>query len=395
MSTLSPEHRDALLAELRARTTSPGFHFLDTDHLQRLNEIEANGTPIVSLFMELTPEMRTGDAWEIAFKDLRTAALASPEAKGNEAPVRAELERIEAALQQGLPRTGRGVAFFACEDIGLFRQLGVALALPNGVQLGRRPYVRPLARVRDEHDRFVIALISAHKSRFFFSQIGLVEEVYVLDGQELAVTDFASKDQRQNMKAELKRDQAQRSAHVLELIVRTLGVRHVIYDAPADMEATFLDALDQQTREKVAASFQCELHASPADVAEKAEPVQREVEAREEMETVARVREGIPGRAVAGLDETLDMLNQQRVMTLVVNDDLHIPGGVDAQTGMLTTQTEGTYPATGGEIMPTEDLFDVMLERALQQGASLELVRSEAAKGALAEHGPSAALLRF
>ena len=36
-----------------------------------------------------------------------------------------------------------------------------------------------------------------------------------------------------------------------------------------------------------------------------------------------------------------------------------------------------------------------MLERALEQGASLELVRSEAAKAALQKHGPAAAILRF
>ncbi|NNF58128.1 MAG: peptide chain release factor 1 [Rhodothermaceae bacterium] len=395
MSSLSPQRRDALLAELRTRTNAPGFHFLDADHLQRLNELESNGAPVVSLYMGLTPEMRIGDAWEIAFKELRSAALSDAQANGHEAAVAAELDRIHAALNNGLPRTGRGVAFFACQAIGLFRQLGVAIAMPNDVEVAPRPYVRPLARVRDEHDRFVIALVSAHKSRFFFSQIGLVEEVYVLEGEELAVTDYASKDQRQDMKAELKKDQAQRSAHALQLIAKTLGARHIIYAAPADMEASFLDGLNQQAREKVAASFQCAIHASTAEVAEKAEAVQRQVEAREEMETVARVRESIPARAVAGLDEVLDMLNQQRVLTLLVNDDLRIPGGVDSQTGMLTTLTEGTYPPTGGAIHPEDDLFEVMMERALQQGASLELVRSEAAKDALAQHGPSAALLRF
>ena len=130
-------------------------------------------------------------------------------------------------------------------------------------------------------------------------------------------------------------------------------------------------------------------------MAAKAETVQREVEAREELETVERVQEMIPSRAVVGLDDTLDMLNQQRVMTLVVNDDLRIPGGIDTTSGMLTTQTDGTYVTTGGAIQPEDDLFELMLERALEQGADLELVRSEAAKAALENHGPSAALLRF
>ena len=395
MSSLPPQDRDALLAELRRRTTTPGFHFLDTAHLQRLNEIESDGAPVVSLYMELSPERRTGDAWEIAFKDLRARALDHTGANGHRKAVEGEIDRIEEALRGGLPRTGRGLAFFACEPLGLFEQLGVATVVPNEVYVDRRVYVRPLARVRDEHDRFVIALVSAHKSRFFFSQIGLVEEVYALDGPELFVTDFASKDQRQDMKAELRKGHAQRSAHALDLIADALDARHVIHACASDMEAAFLDALDQKTRQKTAASFPCEINATVAEVAAKAEVVQREVEAREELETIERVQELIPTRAVVGLDATLDMLNQQRVMTLIVNDALRIPGGIDTVSGMLTTQTDGQYEATGGRILPEDDLFELMLERALEQGASLELIRSEAAKDALEPHGPSAALLRF
>ena len=391
-TTLAPATRDELLAELRRRTTTPGFHFLSSDHLQRLNDAQADGAAIVSLYMELTPEARLGTTWETTFKDLCERAVAqADDAKA----VQAECERIREALEGGLPRTGRGVAFFACQSLGLFEQLGTAIALPNEVHVTDNPHVRPLARVRDENDRFVIALVSAHKSRFFFAQIGLVEEVYELDGEELEITDFASKDQRQDMRADLKRAQAQRSAHALNLIAKTLEARHVVYSATSDMESDFLDGLDQATRQRVAASFSCDINATSAEVSDAAVDVQREVEAREELETLGKVQELLSSRAVAGLDDTLDMLNQQRVMTLVVDDAETIPGGVDAASGMLTTQTEGTYEATGGEVRAVGDLVELMLDKAMEQGATLELVRSEKAREALRAHGPAAALLRF
>ncbi|MEM1054422.1 MAG: peptide chain release factor 1 [Bacteroidota bacterium] len=393
MSALSPDARDALLAELRRRTSTPGFHFLSPRHLQRLNEVRSDGAPVVSVFMELTPEMRVSDSWEIVLKDLRKRGI---ESNPDHADVlNAEMDRVEAALRTSIPRTGRGAAFFACRDLDLFVQLGTAIDLPNLAYVGREPYVRPLARVRDENDRFVIALVSAHKSRFFFSQIGLVEEVFDLVGQELNVTDFATKDQRQDMKADLRRNQAKKSAHALELIAKEMDARHVIYSCASDMEKDFLEALDQQTRQRVSGTFSCEVNATTAEVAEAAEPTQREVEAREEIETIEKVQELLSSRAVVGLDDTLDMLNQQRVMTLVVDDEVHMEGGIDRESGMLTTQTSGTYEATGGEISREADLVEAMLDRAMAQGASLELVRSEAAKAALGEHGPTAAILRF
>ena len=83
MSTvLSPEERDEFLAQLRRRTATPGFHFLSTEHLQELNEIESDGAPILSLFMELTPEMRVGDSWQITFKDLSKQALQKADEMG-------------------------------------------------------------------------------------------------------------------------------------------------------------------------------------------------------------------------------------------------------------------------------------------------------------------------
>jgi peptide subunit release factor 1 (eRF1) len=394
MSTaLAPDTRDALLAELRRRTTAPGYHYLSTEHLQRLNELRSADAPVVSLYLRLTGEMRINHSWEIHFKDLRDRALA--QAGDHTEAVRYELGRIEAALRAGLPRTGRGLVFFACEGLGLFDQLGTALDLPTEVHLAPEPHVRPLARVRDENDRFVLALVSALKTRFFFAQIGLVEEIYELDGEELALTDYASKDQRQDRRAELKRAQAHRSAHAASLIVQSLDARHLIYSASPDLERDFLDGLDQPTRQRVAASFACDINASTPEVAQAAEAVQREVEAREELATIGQIDQLLSSRAVAGLDQTLDMLNQQRVMTLVVDDDLRLSGGVDTSSTMLTASTGGTFPATGGEIEPVGDLVEYMLDRAMAQGASLELVRSDAAKDALRKHGTAAAILRF
>ena len=395
-TTLAPDTRDALLAELHRRTTTPGFHFLTPDHLTRLNETASDGAPVVSLYLSLSPEMRRGNAWEKAFREIADGALA--EAGEQRGAVQAELDRIRETLDAGLPRTGRGVAFFACEAIGLFERLGTAIDLPTSVHVEQNPYVRPLARVRDENDRFVIALLSAHKSRFFFSQIGLVEEVYSLEGQELAVTDTVSKDQRQDIKADLRRAQAQKSAHAATLICTTLGARHVVYSAPADMDADFTDALDQATRQRLAGSFACEIHATTADVAAAADQVQRETEAREEMETLGRVEAALGSKAVVGVTDVLDMLNQQRVMTLVVDDEAHLPGGlvpVDGALDLLTDQTTGTYAATGASVRAVPDLVEHMLDRAMTQGASLEIVRSESARAALAKHGPAAAILRF
>ena len=95
-NALSPDTRDALLAELRRRTTTDGFHFLSADHIATLNEATSPGSPILSLYMELTPEMRQGGTWRTVFKDLCDQATA--EAGDHETAVKAQCDRIAETL---------------------------------------------------------------------------------------------------------------------------------------------------------------------------------------------------------------------------------------------------------------------------------------------------------
>ncbi|MEL7170772.1 MAG: hypothetical protein AAGN64_15615, partial [Bacteroidota bacterium] len=102
-TVLSAEQRDAFIQELHARTTSPGFHFLSAEHLQELNGLVSDGAPVLSLYMTLDPEARSGDAWRITFKDLSRQALTlADEQDADRAAVQAELDRIEAALERAL-----------------------------------------------------------------------------------------------------------------------------------------------------------------------------------------------------------------------------------------------------------------------------------------------------
>ena len=53
--------------------------------------------------------------------------------------LREEFARIEQAMEEELPVLGRGVAFFACRPLGLWRQIAVPLPLPDGYIKGCAP----------------------------------------------------------------------------------------------------------------------------------------------------------------------------------------------------------------------------------------------------------------
>jgi hypothetical protein len=168
----TPEIRDRIVEKLQARIDDTAYHLLAPAHLRTLAGIETPDGPVLSLYLQFGPERRSRAGWHSVFSSLVNETLQAIRDRREHRVMREEFNRIEDALNERLPELGRGVAFFTCKAIGLWQQIAVSVPLPEGVHLGPRPYMRPLVRTRDEHDRFVLALLSQEHSRFFISQIG-------------------------------------------------------------------------------------------------------------------------------------------------------------------------------------------------------------------------------
>ena len=233
------EMRDEVLDKLRqARraTSDPTYRILTPQHLRQLAEFESPSAPVISFYLQLTPDRRVGGAWRVVFKNLVAATLGPITDKRKREKLADEFQRIEAALQAELPALGRGVAFFSCPTGELRRQIALSLPLPDCVNVGSRPYIRPLARTRDEHDRFILALLSLDRSRFFISQIGQVEEVFEVRGERAAP------------KPEATRNEARVLARVAELVLAQFEGRHLLLSAAPELRAEFINHLGESAQ---------------------------------------------------------------------------------------------------------------------------------------------------
>jgi hypothetical protein len=217
----TPEIRDRILERLRASMEDTTYAILTPAHLRALAAIDSPGAPVLSLYLQLSPDRRARGAWQTAFSSLSTATLKRIGDRRDRRAMKDEFDRIEQTLQAELPALGRGVVFFTCRPIGLWRQIAVSVPLPDGAHLSARPYVRPLVRTRDEHDRFVLDLLSQERSRFFISQIGQVEEVFRVKGQHLhgMLTDRVARDRRDVLVTEAEKREARVLAHVAERVL--------------------------------------------------------------------------------------------------------------------------------------------------------------------------------
>ena len=366
----TPEMRDRILERLRASMEDTTYAVLTPAHLRALAAIDSPGAPVLSLYLQLSPDRRAGGAWQTAFSSLSAATLKRIGDRRDRRAMKDELDRIEQTLQAELPALGRGVVFFACRAIGLWRQIAVSVPLPDGAHLSARPYVRPLVRTRDEHDRFVLGVLSQERSRFFISQIGQVEEVFRVKGQRLRgmLTDRVARDRRDVLVTEAEKREARVLAHVAELVLAQFEGRYLLVSGPPQLRSATIESLAKDVQRRVGGEFTVDVQAGPSAVAVAAEPAQRAIEEREEVATVGRMIEASPEASVWGIRPTLDAFYQRRVMALAVDDVFGKSGARCGECGRLAEAISDSCPGCGSNaVEAVEDVVEMAIEQALER----------------------------
>jgi peptide subunit release factor 1 (eRF1) len=395
----TPEIRDRILAKLQSSMDETAYHLLTPAELRGLADIESPTAPILSFYLALTPERRVGRVWHTVYSSLAHAELTRIADRRRREAMKEEFDRIECALEAELPALGRGVVFFTGPKLGLWRQIALPLPLPDGIHIAERPYIRPLVRIRDEHDRFVLVLLSLQHNRVFISQIGQVEEVLTVKGQPLRriLTDRMTRDRRDVIHAEAAQNEARVLAHATELAVAQYEARHLLFSGSPDLVASVTEKLTKEVLQRVGPLFAVEVHAGPAEVAAAAEPAQRAVEEREEVATVQRMIDAGPAGAAWGEQPALDAVYLKRAMTLVVDDMFARAGARCGNCGSLfAAMPQGTCPTcASGDLRTVDDIVELAIEETFEERGALELIRSEAARRLMATRGSMAALLRW
>ncbi|MBJ7402548.1 MAG: hypothetical protein JHD07_04330 [Bradyrhizobium sp.] len=394
---LTPELRDRIVQNVRARMQEHSYRLLSPEHFRALAALDTAGAPVVSLYLQLTPERRVGRAWQSALSAL-SHRISQTSDQAARASVNADIEDIQGALDHQLPELGRGAAFFACRERGIWRQITLPIPLPDSIHIGPRPYLRPLLRTWGGSDRMLLAVLSREQSRFFVSHLGTIEEIYRVKGQRIRgmLTDRVPRDRRDALAIQLMKDEAKALASMAEIIGREFETSHILLCAPPDMSAAFRDHLSKDSLSRLAA-FEASVHASSAEIGAVAAAIQDQLKAREERELVDRLREANPGAVSTGTQETLDCLSEGRVLTLVVDDSYASAGSQCGHCGSLFEDAQLSKCPVCGEasLEAVDDLFEAALQQALERRAQVHFVRDPTCRSALCEKSPLQALLRY
>lgn len=260
--------------------------------------------------------------------------------------LRADWERIKRFLDEQFDTASQGLAVFASSGDGLFETIEIGVPFENQVTFSENPDLFQLARLLDEEEVAVVAVVDTNTARLFVWRAGWFKEV---DGPNDKNTKFYRKRQiggwsqaRYQRTIENNREAfATQSAAAIEDLVQSVGAVRLILAGDSVAIPLLKQALSPAMLEMTEDILRFDIRASQQEIREEIAPIlaQAEADASRSLtdQLVGAIRSD--GLGVAGLPAVRKALEQGQVDTLLLDPKADIDGNVRSELVRLAAST--------------------------------------------------------
>jgi peptide chain release factor subunit 1 len=314
-----------------------------------------------------------------------------------------DVQAIEKFFESEYALSGRGFAAFSCSPMNFFRAFPLAVPVRNLIHISDRPSVKPLATLLDNYGGYGVVLVDKQGARLFFFHMGELREQEGVLGETVkrakhgagssAVpgrrgSNVASRTVDEVVERNMK-DSAEFAVHFFE----ENHVRRVLVGGTDENVKLFCSLMPKAWQSLVMGTFPMSMTASQTEVRTRALELGIQAETEREKRLVERlVTQSAKGSgAVAGLEDTLNALNEGRIQALVISEGFRKNAYRCKSTGWLTTKPEEV--CSGEEdAEKVYDVVDYMVNRVMRSGGEVDVVTSNPE---LEKIGSIGAILRY
>jgi peptide chain release factor subunit 1 len=381
-----------------AHSTSTARRPLD-QHIQELAAFEPTPFPVISLYLDLSPDQHGRDHYgpfirKALAERLRSLRPNTPE----HASFERDAARIETYLRDELDPSANGLALFACSGMSFFDavQLGAPVDR-HWLFVGQVPHLYPLVRLVDQYPRYAAVMLDTNRARIFVFGLNTVERTTAVTGQKTKRVSVGgwSQARYQRHVEHFQQQNVKEVVETLDRIVADEGISHVVVIGDEVAVPLLRNELPQRLADKLVDVIRLDRHAGEDDILQATLDALRTKDAETDAEHVAQMLDAwrAGGLGVAGPAATLEALQRGQVEELIVTSAPQTLQPDESSKGELTSgpvAVDTTDPGAADE--PRLVLADELVTRAEQTGARVRFIEDPALLQAV---GGAGALLRF
>ncbi len=293
--------------------------------------MEPGELPVLSVYLDMRPQATGEDptvrSGLIVLKDRLREIEKTFLPRGDDLDsFRADAARIEEYLAQDFPPEAHGLAIFACAGRRLFETVVVSVGFDNQVTVGPAPDLFQLARLLDEQETAVVALVDTNTARLFVTRRGWLQEVGGPDDDtkyygKRAVGGW-SQARYQRHTDEVRASFAREVAAELDTLTERVGATRVILAGDEVAIPHLRAALPRRVADLVHGEvLRLDIRTAPDAVKEEIDPLLAAMEAEDAHSIADRLVGAVrgDGLGVAGLRRTRAALERGQVDTLLID----------------------------------------------------------------------------
>jgi peptide subunit release factor 1 (eRF1) len=379
--------------------TSPALDTPLRAQLDKLAAYEPQDVPVVSLYLNLSPDQHGRDNYDTFVRKAFSEHLkVFKEASAERASLERDMERINTYLSQDVNRAANGLALFASSGGGeFFEAMQLDVPLPeHWFFLGSVPHLYPLARVIDQYPRYASVLLDTNRARIFVFGLGSVERQEQVTSEKTRRNSMGgwSQARYQRRADNMHKHHVKDVVEALDKIVQADNIQHILIAGDDVVVPLLREEMPKHLESKIVDVLSLERDAGEDEIVAATLDVLRQKDAETDAE---RVQELIGawqsnGLGVVGPTAALRALQMGQVEELLISgtpDSLRasrLPD--DAAPGAVHVETSAVTDANEAQIK----LADELVTRAQQTGARVRIIEDVEL---LREFGGVGALLRF
>ena len=389
-----------------------GYDFVTVETIESLQQLSFPEDRVFSLYLDLTPERQKDAPWTIRYDHMTEDTLAQIEDRDSRKTFEIIAENIKEYIRNeyGRPQA-RGLALFAVPErvspkgkhkvkYDVFVNYHLPEAPVDTLLWSKTAELTPLLMQMDEHEPTGVILADGQHGRFFLYYLGEAAEYTISEWDDVAQRTRAvgmGAHNHEQWLAEQRKRHLRNLVNFIEKIGRRAGWRWLAIGGVDQMPEDLAKELPKAWREKLIGTFTLPLDANYNQVRDAAAPLVQAAEAQAEKETVESWigRLAQKSKAVSGLEETLQALQQGRIQTLLVAAGYAHDGRECQQCHALTTTEEETCPYCGGALTHAADIVNTAVTQVFGQNGRVEIVRHPDNLALMQPHGNIGAILRF
>jgi peptide subunit release factor 1 (eRF1) len=369
------------------------------DHIQRLAAFEPTAFPVLSLYLDLSPDQHGRDHHAAFARKALGERVRSLRSNASEREsIEADAARIEDYLRDSVRPSANGLALFTCSGAGFFD--AVQLDTPverHWLFCGQVPHLYPLIRLVDQYPRYAAVMLDTQQAQIYVLGLNTVErEAGVVNEKTRRSTVGGWSQARYQRHADnMHLRHVKEVVDTLDRIVAEENLSHIVVIGSDVAVPLLRDQLPQRLQEKLVDVIRLERGAGEATILKATLEALRHQDAATDAEHVARMLDAwrAGGLAVAGPAATLEALQLGQVDELLVAGTPHAitpepTPNVVISAGPISVQTSD--PGLPEE--PRLIAADELVTRAEQTGARIRFIEDTSL---LEPVGGAGALLRF